>query len=198
MPRSSYEPPPKRVQASFSSKVVVFGQDRLETGCGEMVWASPTPSHEEAIAQARINHREGSAQTAWRAESSREDRGQGGDLSGRAGLDLGAQRRGLRRDGRDGGRDSVHQRRTPLHLSRGRPSLPVHDRRRVIIRRKRHSPEDPPFSNTQVLTPEELRALIYKLREEHREDFTRWYDTANFPDIEDCCEVGYLLRPYFL
>jgi hypothetical protein len=75
-----------------------------------------------------------------------------GNLSRRAGLDLGAQWRGLRRDGRDGGRDSVHQRRTPLHLTRGRPSLPVHDSRRVIIRRKRQRPEDPPLSNTQVLT----------------------------------------------
>jgi hypothetical protein len=50
----------------------------LEIGCGEMVWASPL--HEEAITQARINHREGSAQLLARAESSREDRGQGGDF----------------------------------------------------------------------------------------------------------------------
>jgi hypothetical protein len=42
-----------------------------------MVWASliSTSLHEEAIAQARINHREGSAQLLVRAESSRKDRG---------------------------------------------------------------------------------------------------------------------------
>ena len=44
-----------------------------------MVWASPTPLQEEAIAQARINHCQGSAQLLVRAESSREDRGQGGE-----------------------------------------------------------------------------------------------------------------------
>ena len=59
--------------------MVVFGQGKLEIGCGEMVWASPTPLHEEAIAQARINHCKGSAQLLVRAESSREDRGQGGE-----------------------------------------------------------------------------------------------------------------------
>jgi hypothetical protein len=39
--------------------MVAFGQGKLEIGCGEMVWASPTPLHEEAIAQARINNYKG-------------------------------------------------------------------------------------------------------------------------------------------
>jgi hypothetical protein len=53
-----------------------------------MVWASPisTPLHEEAIAQARINHYKGSAQLLVRAESSREDRGQGGEFYSAAGF----------------------------------------------------------------------------------------------------------------
>ena len=43
------------------------------------------------------------------------------------------------------------------------------------------------------MTRKEFFALIARLREEHGADFERWYDQANYPDIKEYCEIGFLL-----
>ena len=46
------------------------------------------------------------------------------------------------------------------------------------------------------MTKEEYKALLAELevaRVAHREQFKRWYEFANFPTIEDYCEVGWLI-----
>jgi hypothetical protein len=43
----------------------------------------------------------------------------------------------------------------------------------------------------------ELFKAIDELRKEHPGEFDRWYETANFPGIEECCEIGWLILRYF-
>ena len=47
------------------------------------------------------------------------------------------------------------------------------------------------------MTRDELFIVIAKLKEEHGEAFEKWYDQANFPDIEDYCETGFVLSRFF-
>jgi hypothetical protein len=47
------------------------------------------------------------------------------------------------------------------------------------------------------MTTNELFATITKLREEHGEEFKRWYDQAAFRDVEDYCEIGYLVSRFW-
>ena len=47
------------------------------------------------------------------------------------------------------------------------------------------------------MTSQELFDTISKLREEHGKEFERWYDTANYPAIENYCEIGFLVSRYW-
>ena len=43
---------------------------------------------------------------------------------------------------------------------------------------------------------DKFEAELEQAREEHKLDFKRWYGTANFLDIEDYAETGYMLYHY--
>jgi hypothetical protein len=47
------------------------------------------------------------------------------------------------------------------------------------------------------MTRDELFIVIAKLKNEHGETFDRWYDSANFRDVEDYCEIGFLISRFF-
>jgi hypothetical protein len=44
----------------------------------------------------------------------------------------------------------------------------------------------------------EFYAILTRLRKEHSQDFERWYDSANYADIKDCCEIGFLLCRFYI
>jgi hypothetical protein len=46
------------------------------------------------------------------------------------------------------------------------------------------------------MTQEEFNAILTRLRKKHGEKFKRWYETANYPDIEHYCEIGFLLSRF--
>jgi hypothetical protein len=48
------------------------------------------------------------------------------------------------------------------------------------------------------MTSREFYALLSRLRAEHEAEFDRWYDTANYPDIKDAAEIGYLLCRFYI
>jgi hypothetical protein len=47
------------------------------------------------------------------------------------------------------------------------------------------------------MSRDELFIVIAKLGEEHGEEFKRWYDQANLRDVEDYCEIGFLISRFF-
>lgn len=46
------------------------------------------------------------------------------------------------------------------------------------------------------ISQNELTAVVDNLRVQYHEAFKRWYSSANFPDVEFFCEVGWLLMHY--
>jgi len=47
------------------------------------------------------------------------------------------------------------------------------------------------------MSKDELFIIIAKLRDEHGEAFKRWYDQADYPTVEDYCEIGFLISRFF-
>jgi hypothetical protein len=45
---------------------------------------------------------------------------------------------------------------------------------------------------------DKIEAITDNLRQQHSEDFKRWYDSANFIDVEYYCKIGWLLSHYDL
>jgi hypothetical protein len=52
-------------------------------------------------------------------------------------------------------------------------------------------------SSQDEMSKDELFIIIAKLRDDHGEDFKRWYDQAAYPDVEDYCEIGFLISRFF-
>ena len=47
------------------------------------------------------------------------------------------------------------------------------------------------------MTKDELFIIIAKLQAEHDEEFERWYDQAKLSDVENYCEIGFVLSRFF-
>ena len=43
---------------------------------------------------------------------------------------------------------------------------------------------------------DKFQAELQQLRTEHHKDYEKWYEFANYPDIQDYCETGYLINLY--